>query len=215
MAAWDKVYFFTIAVACCSALVSFSVCILFFMYERKSRFLLMVTLLVVSDGLISLNFMIWAGADMILNSDDESLCRVLLPFLNFSVLLSFGFTMLIAQRFRDVNKLQQGQQLSSTPLWAVPVVSLLVTIPIVVMNANSYDTAVGEIINPSTDSGLDKDRDYCYYGSKESSFIANVFCMQLPSLVTVVYNSYAYFSGIDVLSQSAPAVSLPIKLKYK
>lgn len=199
-------YAFTLTLACVTAGISFLACLLYFLYERKGRFLLLVTLLVVSDGLISLNFAVWAITDIALNVDDEAFCRVLLPFLNFSYLLSFGYTMLIAQRFCNINRLHEGKSLKGTPLWVVPLVSCLLTLPIVIMNFTSIEKSVGEIINPSEESNINKDRDYCYYSSEPHAFLANLFCLQLPSLFTVFYNSYAYFLGAEGLNESAPVV---------
>lgn len=170
----------------------------------------MITLLLVSDGLISLNFVVWAFADVFLSGDDDYLCRILLPFLSFGYLLSFGFTILIAQRFRNVNVMHAGHKPWNTPLWVVPLVSLLLTLPIVVLNAISADDAVGELIQPSFHSHIDRDRDYCYYSSKSDSFVVYVMCLQLPTLLTVLYNAYAYHKGTEVLSTSSPAVG-PVK----
>jgi hypothetical protein len=197
-------YNFTIAFAWLSFASSFLACCLFFLYERKSRLLLMITLLLISDGLISVNFAIWGLADAALHSDDVLLCRVLLPFQSFFFLLSFGFTSLIAQRFRGVHQLQQGGALPNTPLWLVPLTALVLSLPVVILNIISEKLAVGELIQPNATSDIT--RDFCYYSSKTSAFIVNVFCLQLPSLITILYNSYAYFTGIQGLNQSAPAI---------
>ena len=197
---------FTMCAAGVSTMVSFLICLLYFMYDRKSRLLLMITLLLVSDGLISLNFVVWAFGDLLFAGDDDFICRILLPFLSFGYLSSFGFTILIAERFWNVNVMHASNKPWSTPLWAVPLTSFLLTLPIIILNASSSDNAVGELIRPSYQSQIDRDSDFCYYSSKSDSFIVNIMCLQLPSLLTVLYNAYAYHKGTEVLSTSSPAV---------
>ena len=201
-------YYITISIACVSAFVSFLACTLYFLYERKSRLLLMITLLLVSDGLISLAFVVWALTDLFLTTNDDLYCRIWLPFQNFFFLSSFGFTILIAQRFMNVNKLQAGIKLENTTLWSVPLVSGVLTVPIIVLNVLSKSSAVGELISPNN-----KDvtfGDFCYFSSKRDSFIVNALCLQLPSLLTIAYNAYAYFTGVQLLNQSSAAVSIDI-----
>ena len=203
--ATSPIYAFTIAVACCSTVFSFLACLLFFLYERKSKLMLLITLLLISDGFISLNFVVWAVAD-ILDSDDQLFCRILLPFQNMSILLSFGFTILIAQRFSNVNRLQAGIKLNAYPMWVVPLVSFILTLPIIVLNSISSRLSIGELIISTSASDTDL-QDFCYYSSKSEAFIVNICCLQLPTLCAIIYNSYAYYTGIQMLKESAPAVS--------
>ena len=66
-------------------MVSFLICLLSVMHDRKSRLLLMITQLLVSDGLISLNFVECTFGDLLFAGDDD-FCCVIKPQGNFNTL---------------------------------------------------------------------------------------------------------------------------------
>ena len=57
-------------------MVSFLICLLSVMHDRKSRLLLMITQLLVSDGLISLNFVECTFGDLLFAGDDDFCCVI-------------------------------------------------------------------------------------------------------------------------------------------
>lgn len=196
-------YSFTIFITALSSLLSFIACLLncYYSYNKKSRYHILVTLLILCDGIGSFCFVIWTTVDEILHHRDAELCKYFLPFPTFFFLLSFCWTSLIAHRFKEICKVNNSKKDIDLPLWTVPFFCIILILPTVILNAKGI--VVSETISPVSGGGLD----FCFFASNNTAFTVNLLTFQLPSLITVLYNVRCYHDGINSLRLSPEKVS--------
>ena len=201
-------YLVIICTSSISALVSLAACWFYVIGYRKevpSRMLTLQILLVGTDGLSSIGLLLWVILDYT-NDDgsaanDEKICDYYFAFPYFTYLLSFGWTSLIAQRFKDTSLMSiNSQTYKPLSLWIVPIVSFALSLPLIVLNSIGGELSLTEVKY----SPLKDDRDYCYFASSENAFIVNVVCLQIPSVITVVFNAYCYRAGTRAIKASSP-----------
>jgi hypothetical protein len=196
-------YELTLVAAALSFLSSICAVVFFIKYDREkpSRVVRMVTMLILSDGMASACFVLWAFLELY-EKEDKHWCRMFLPFPTLFFLMGFGYMILIAHRFKEINQSNSESQLFELPLWIVPLVSLILIIPIATLNAVGAGFEVSELIESHHEDG----REFCYFSSNRDAFIANAICFHVPSIFTVVYNVYAYFKGLHALKDSPHTV---------
>lgn len=200
-------YELTLVSASLSFMMSLCAIVFFIQYDREkpSRVLKMVTMLILSDGMASVCFVLW-GLLVLYENQDEHWCRLFLPFPTFFFVMGFGFMTLIAHRFMKVNQLHSESQLFELPIWVVPVVSFILIMPVVMLNIVGEGHEVSELIV----SHHKNKKEFCYFSSDWNAFIANAMCFQLPAICTVIYNMYAYCKGILALKDSPHTVLIMI-----
>lgn len=134
--------------------------------------------------------------------DDDLLCSYIWPIQLFSFLCAFGLVLLIANRFKRVNTGQCHKKHLNFPLSIVPLVAFLLTLPTLILDQVIQTTNITELISNSHE---DKN-EFCFFNSSIAGTIVNYSCLQLPSLVTIIYNIDAYRKGVESLKKSSPEV---------
>ena len=131
--------------------------------------------------------------------NDDVLCSYIWPFQLFSFLCAFGMVILIAHRFKRVNTGYSRREHLNFPLSIVPLVSLVLTAPTIIFDQIVPSTQITELI-----SGTHKNNnEFCFFSSSPIGTAVNYVCLQLPSLITIVYNIHCYRLGVQSL-ESAP-----------
>jgi hypothetical protein len=204
-----SLYTFTIILTVLSVIFSFFAFWLHHSYSsrRPSPFQQLVSLLILSDGLGSLCFVIWIFLDI---NDKGGLeryhCRIIWPFANFFFLLSFGWTSLIARRFHYVNQVNSslsGSKDYNTPLWIIPVLCGILVVPIIIANAVFPWKSASEVVNPANSN---QDVDFCFFASNPQAIAINFTCFLLPSFIAILYNAGCYYAAIRALKDSPYSV---------
>ena len=196
-------YSFTIFTAALSSFLSFIACLLnyFYSYNKSSQYHLLVTLLILCDGIGSLCFVIWTTIDELIDHHHSDICQYFLPFPAFFFLLSFCWTSLIAHRFKEICIVKNTKKEIDLPLWTVPCFCFILILPTVILN--SQGVMISETISPVSGGGLD----FCFFSSNNTAFVVNVLTFQIPSLFTVIYNIRCYYVGINALRLSPEYVT--------
>jgi hypothetical protein len=197
-AAQSGFYTFTIFTAGLSSCLSFVACLLNYFYSKnkRSRFHTLVTLLILCDGFGSLCFVIWIGIDEVIRHNDNYLCHLFLPFPTFFFLLGFCWTSLIAHRFKRICEVNNSKHIVEIPLWPAPLLCLLLITPIFLLNISGNPAS--ETISSVSAEGLD----FCFFGSSNTAFLANLLIFQLPCILTLLYNIRCFRLGIRSLRSS-------------
>lgn len=134
--------------------------------------------------------------------DEDVLCSFIWPIQQFSFLCAFGLIILIANRFKRVNTGQSQKEHLNFPLSIVPLVSFFLTLPTLLLDQVVQSTNITELISNSHE---DKN-EFCFFNSSTMGIVVNYCCLQLPSLVAIVYNVYAYYQGVESLKASSHEV---------
>ncbi len=189
-----------------STLISLAACGLYALSCRQgtpSRMLTLQILLVSTDGLISIGLLIYLLLDAADVLNDEKLCDRYFVLSYFLYLMSFGWTSLIAQRFKDTEVMNiRIRTYKPFSLWIVPLLSGLFALPFIFFNSIGGDLHVNEVqYSPRKD-----DRDYCFFASSTNAFITNIFFLQIPSVITCVFNVVCYRTGTKAMKESSPSV---------
>ena len=135
--------------------------------------------------------------------DENLLCSFIWPIQLFSFLCAFGLVILIANRFKRVNTGQSGEEHLNFPLTIVPLVAFVLTLPTLILDQVVQTTNITELISNSREEDMDE---FCFFNSSTIGTIVNYICLQLPSLITIVYNIHAYLTGVESLKASSPEV---------
>jgi hypothetical protein len=191
-------YTFTIFTAGISSLLSFAVCLLNYFYSKnkRCRFHTLVTLLLLCDGFGSLSFVVWTGIDDVVNHNHNYICHIFLPFPTYFFLLGFCWTSLIARRFKRICEVNNSKHVVDIPLWLAPLLCLLLITPIFLLNI--LGSPVSETISAVSAEGLN----FCFFGSSNTAFLANMLIFQLPCVLTLLYNLRCFRLGIRALRSS-------------
>lgn len=134
--------------------------------------------------------------------DEDLLCSLIWPLQLFSFLCAFGLIILIATRFKRINTGQSQKEHLNVSLLIVPLVAFLLTLPTLIIDQAVQSTNITELI-----SNTKKDRnEFCFYNSSVIGTMVNYVCLQLPSLLTIIYNIDAYRKGVHSLKASSSEV---------
>jgi hypothetical protein len=134
--------------------------------------------------------------------DDDLLCSLIWPVQLFSFLCAFGFVILIANRFKRVNTGQSHKEHLNFPLTVVPLVAFILILPTIIIDQAVQSTNITELISNSHE---DKNQ-FCFFNSSTIGTAVNYVCLQVPSLITIAYNIYAYRQGVEALKTSSSEV---------
>jgi hypothetical protein len=170
---------------------------------RRSSFLMWALRLVVVNGLLSFTALLWSLLSF-RSGNDEVACRVFLPFPIFFFLCGYGCNIFIALRFTRDPGTFKSQILSKSPFYAVWAFCLTMVLPIIAMNVfNEYE--ISEVMD--FDTPLSSKGSICMFSAhKLRAKVINNICFQIPLLLTLAINVWAYLKGLHALRDAPQSV---------
>jgi hypothetical protein len=227
---WSLIFLFSSLVA--SALVF---CLYLYRYglvrtAKPSKLTVLALLLIVSDGLTSLTILI--GKAILTHgslsaereADDEAwepqyVCKIEHPIMIYFFNLSFGWTILIALRFKTMGNQNQNHQdrdrygekekqqmiktPSYTPYWWIPIGAFISVLPMVICSIVGGDWTYTDVASPPDFVG----DTYCIFSNQNvHSLVLNFLCFQIPAFLTVMINCRSFYLGYHALQLSPYSV---------
>lgn len=193
------------------AIVSTVLClaVLLFMYfdprSRKSLNSKLVFRLLLSDACISALFIMYYFIESNIGDGVQPLqdiCAVYLSFPIFFFLASWGWTILLALRFRNRGQSSKSNRIPDipVPMWSVWAASFVLILPTLIAALFS-PTSVSEVEDgPGTNHA-------CVYSfSNRMAKAINIFTFQIPLLITLGVNIYSYSRGLKALRNAPQSV---------
>lgn len=164
--------------------------------------------LIVSDGVFSLMLLFWKLAATSKHYDNlDSYCRVFHPIIIFTLIAGYGWTVCIALKFKNIplELSKSTQQSADVNYWRTWAVSFAVVLPIIILNSMGPSYAVSSAYYLSEGYG----EAYCFFSYNKRADIVNNICFQLPLVLTIVLNVFAYSRGIYAIQNAPESVSNP------
>ncbi len=170
--------------------------------SQTSRHLALVFRLVICGIGLSLSLLIYNLVAQYSLSDASlnTFCNAFLPFPMYFFVASFGWTVLIAFRFRSTKSWFLGTEKKyEVPYWVVWSVSLMFVFPAIITCIAFPGNIAFVLSSPSTNM--------CVYNHENiiGKYI-DIFTLQLPLAFTIIVNLYSYGRGLFALRDSPHSV---------
>lgn len=167
---------------------------------KESLNLQLIFRLLVSNCLLNLVVLFYNVADSMPGTNLGLVCATCLPLEMYFFLTSFGWTVMLALRFRKSHEMQDGRVLlyrPSIPLWGIWVISLVLILPTVILNSVEYSSLSAEETGTSI----------CSYNHDETIPVTiDIITVQFPLCLTILVNIHSYFIGLRALQDSPQSV---------
>lgn len=176
-------------------------------FEKKalqSYYLKLVIRLLASDlslGVIIIFYYIMQG---VLQIDQlRDFCKIYLPAVIYFYLASFGWTIMLAQRFRTTHAVETKNRQIKAPLslkwvWAIPSISALI---ILICN---FTIPGGVSVVEDGDSNTNRSCSFDHSGV--AGMTVDILCFQIPMIVTILADLYCYSIGLYALRNTPRSV---------
>lgn len=175
-----------------------------YLQKKTSYHLQLVSRLLICDVGISLCIIMYfitehatGGAHM------RAFCNVFLPLILFCFLASFGWTIMLAMRFRTSHDINGA--VAAAPawvfrlVWAVPLLLCLAAV-IVIWSAGHVTAEQGDDDDHSTDNSCTFDHEHW------NGILLDLAVFQMPILLTIAINLYIYSCGLRSLGNAPHSV---------
>jgi hypothetical protein len=192
-----------------ASIISFSTCfpillsIRFNQNDVKSHYLQLVVRLLFSDIGLSIFDIVYYFAQLNLNDRNlEYFCKFHFPAIMFFFLSSFGWTIMLALRFR--NSLYNGSTTDfsrAIPFWFIWSISFILIIPSFLSSLLSKQSVIILVTN------LNNTDKVCSFD--HNSFIGifiDIVTFQLPLVFTIIINIYSYSKGLRAIRNTPHSV---------
>ncbi len=167
---------------------------------KKSYHLRLVQRLLISDiGLSSCVIFYYIMQFLVTSSELKIFCNLYLPTVVFFFLCSYGWTVLLAFRFRSshTEKKTAGPPVPMYVIWAIPVPFALA---VLIAAFSTGDVTTVESNDADTNQSCTFNHD------KLTGIILDLMTFQGPLLVTIIVNCYSYTKGLLALSNTPHSV---------
>ena len=168
--------------------------------NRKSYHLRLVQRLLMTDiGLSSCVIFYYVMQLVLSMSELKILCKLYLPLVDYFFLVSYGWTVMLAFRFRDsfIEKKITGIPKTLWKVWTIPAFFAL----IVLITAFASDEAVTV---ESTDAHTN--RSCTFNHNTVTGIVLDMTTFQGPLLITIIMNCITYVKGLRALSNTPQSV---------
>lgn len=172
--------------------------------HTRSHHLSLVLRLLISNFLLSLVLVVYVAIVNYPGVDSVAVCNVFFPIPKYFFLVSYGWTIFIAIRFKDSNMLNQPDKTSSKYemehqkywklVWVVPFVLVLPTI----ISDIAFPGVISQFLNESSASA-------CVYDhSVIAAITIDIVTFQAPIFITICVDMFFYSRGILALVRDTP-----------
>ncbi len=167
----------------------------------KSYHLILVQSLLRADIGLSLCIITYFSLQYYVSGHSLDLvCRGYLPFVVYFFLVSSGWTVMLALRFRSSQNVAAQFNKPPIPMWAVWAIPLLPAIAILVVSYSVHDVAYARSNSNETNQSCQFDH------SSAAGILVDIVCFQAPLIVITFANIYMYARGLSSLHNAPHSV---------
>jgi len=188
----------TLSLICCSVV---ALSIRWDPRGAKSYHLILVQSLLRADIGLSLCIILYFSLQYYVSGHSLDLvCRGYIPFVVYFFLVSSGWTVMLALRFRSSQNVAAQFNKPPIPMWAVWVIPLLPAIVILVVSYTVHDVAYARSNSNETNQSCQFDH------SSAAGILVDIVCFQAPLIVITFANIYMYARGLSSLHNAPHSV---------
>lgn len=167
----------------------------------KSYHLILVQSLLRSDIGLSLCIMVYFSVQYYVSGHDlDVFCKVYLPLVIYFFVVSSGWTVMLALRFRSSQNVAAQFNKPPVPMWAVW------AIPLVPAIATLVTTFAVEDVTDARNDGNETNQSCQFNHSSPAGILVDIICFQAPLIAITFVNVYMYVRGLLALKNAPQSV---------
>ena len=167
----------------------------------KSYHLILVQSLLRADIGLALSIVIYFAVQFHVSGDNlERFCKVYLPFLVYFFLVSSGWTVMLALRFRSSQNVAAQLNKPPLPMWAVWAIPIIPAAVMMIMSNIHTDVTDARTNSQDTNQA-------CQFNhSSLGGILVDIICFQAPLIAIMFLNIYTYMKGLLALHNAPHSV---------